>query len=83
MRDDRFEWDDRKAAANRRKHDVSFELARRAFDDFRAIDWLDVDEPDEDRILLTGLVDDVLFDCLFRGARISQTHHISQKGNRS
>jgi hypothetical protein len=29
----RFEWDDRKAAANRRKHGVSFEDAITAFDD--------------------------------------------------
>jgi uncharacterized DUF497 family protein len=30
---DRFEWDDRKAAANLKKHGVSFELATLAFDD--------------------------------------------------
>ena len=30
------------------------------FDDPNAIDRLDLDEPDEDRELITGLVDDVL-----------------------
>ena len=29
----RFEWDERKARANRAKHGVSFDLAREAFDD--------------------------------------------------
>lgn len=29
----RFDWDDRKAAANQRKHGLSFELAITAFDD--------------------------------------------------
>lgn len=33
MRDDRFEWDDEKAATNYVDHDVSFELAKLAFDD--------------------------------------------------
>ena len=33
MRDDEFEWDDRKAARNRAQHDVSFETARLAFND--------------------------------------------------
>lgn len=33
MRDDEFEWDDRKAARNLREHGVSFEEARQAFDD--------------------------------------------------
>jgi uncharacterized DUF497 family protein len=28
-----FEWDERKAAANRRKHGISFENAMQAFDD--------------------------------------------------
>ena len=30
MRDDRFEWDDAKAASNARKHGVTFETAREA-----------------------------------------------------
>lgn len=56
MRDEEFEWDDRKAARNRRVHRVTFELARLVFADSRAIDRLDLDEPAEDRTLLTGLV---------------------------
>jgi hypothetical protein len=38
----RFEWDERKATVNRRKHGVSFEEARTAFED-------------EDRFVLLGL----------------------------
>lgn len=48
MRDDRFEWDDRKAASNLRKHGVSFEDARLAFDDAAGFDEDDAD-PDEER----------------------------------
>ena len=50
MRDDRFEWDDRKAASNLRKHKLSFEVAREAFETDLFIDTLD-DDPDEDRYL--------------------------------
>ncbi|WP_309681002.1 BrnT family toxin [Polaromonas sp.] len=51
-----FEWDDRKAAANARKHGVSFEEARSVFVDERAklIDDPDHSE-DEDRFVLLGL----------------------------
>jgi len=33
----RFEWDEAKNRANRRKHGVSFELAQRVFDDPNAL----------------------------------------------
>jgi uncharacterized DUF497 family protein len=71
MRDDEFEWDDRKAKRNAQAHGVTFELARLVFDDANAIDWLDLDEIDEDRVLITGLVGDVLLTVCFvlRGAR--------------
>jgi uncharacterized DUF497 family protein len=65
MRDDEFEWDDRKAKRNERQHGVTFELARLVFDDPDAIDRLDLDEPDEDRELITGLVGDVLLTVCF------------------
>ena len=71
MRDANFEWDDRKAAGNLRKHEVSFAAARDVFADLRAIDKLDVDEADEDRILLTGMVNEELITVCFveRGYR--------------
>ena len=51
-----FEWDPVKAAANLRKHKVSFEDARTVFSDERA---LLIDDPDhsddEDRFVLLGL----------------------------
>src|ERR1043166_1887806 len=65
MRDDEFEWDDRKAKQNERQHGVTFELARLVFDDPNAVDRLDLDEPDEDRELITGLVGDVLLTVCF------------------
>ena len=52
----RFEWDPRKAAANRKKHGVSFEDAQSVFSDERA---RLIDDPDhseeEDRFVLLGL----------------------------
>jgi uncharacterized protein len=52
----RFEWDDRKAAANLKKHKVSFEEAKTVFVDecAKLIDDPDHSE-DEDRFVLLGL----------------------------
>ena len=52
----RFEWDERKATANAKKHGVSFEEARSVFFDERArlIDDPDHSE-DEERYILLGL----------------------------
>lgn len=51
-----FEWDERKATANVKKHGVSFEEAKSAFYDERA---KLIDDPDpsgeEDRFVLLGL----------------------------
>lgn len=51
-----FEWDERKAAANAKKHGVSFEEAKSIFVDENAklIDDPDHSE-DEDRFVLLGL----------------------------
>ena len=56
MRRLRFEWNDRKAADNARKHGVTFEEARSVFFDERArlIDDPDHSE-DEERFVLLGL----------------------------
>jgi uncharacterized DUF497 family protein len=52
----RFEWDDRKAAVNRRKHGVSFEEARTVFFDESALLRPDDDHSeDEARFVLLGL----------------------------
>lgn len=52
----RFEWDPRKAAANLRKHGLSFEEARSVFLDEEALLLPDEDHSgDEDRFLLLGL----------------------------
>jgi uncharacterized protein len=73
MQDDDFEWDDRKAAANARKHAVTFEMARDVFKDPFAIDELD-DRSDlgEIRFVTTGLVEGRLLFVAYtmRGERI-------------
>ncbi|MBB4846114.1 uncharacterized DUF497 family protein [Paucibacter oligotrophus] len=52
----RFEWDEQKAAANAKKHGVTFEEARSVFVDERAklIDDPDHSE-DEERFVILGL----------------------------
>jgi uncharacterized protein len=52
----RFEWDEKKNAANRRKHGVSFEEARTAFLDDNARVIPDPNHSEgEDRFVLIGL----------------------------
>ena len=61
MRDDEFEWDDSKAAANLRDHQTSFDAARLAFDDVFAVEREDRREDyGEDRYSLLGMVEDRL-----------------------
>ncbi len=55
----RFEWDEKKSRSNRAKHKVSFERARRVFDDPRHISLRD-DREGEQRWLTFGLVDGVV-----------------------
>ncbi len=56
MNDLRFEWDNRKAAANLRKHGVSFDEAKTVFADEYAVLFMDDKHSvDEDRCLLLGL----------------------------
>jgi len=45
MRDEQFEWDDAKAASNFKKHAVTFDTAREAFDEPH---WVEVDDFDHD-----------------------------------
>jgi len=51
----RFDWDPRKAAANERKHGVTFEEARTVFFDEQGLLAADDDEEEEDRFVLLGL----------------------------
>lgn len=57
MFDAHFEWDDAKAARNWLHHGVTFDMARDAFRDAFAIEWLD-DRHDagEPRFALLGMV---------------------------
>jgi uncharacterized DUF497 family protein len=57
MIDEKFEWDDDKALENLKKHEVSFESARRVFDDVFGVGYLD-DREDygEERWIRLGMV---------------------------
>jgi len=62
MRDDEFEWDDRKAAQNLAKHKFSFADARNVFaDPYRVERADDRQSYDEDRYSVLGMVRDKLF----------------------
>ena len=58
MNDDTFEWDDEKAAQNFADHGVSFETAKKVFEDPFATERLD-DREDygEDRYSIIGMVE--------------------------
>ena len=51
-----FDWDDQKAAANLRKHDVAFEIAAKVWDDPRHLVVFDRREAGEERWHAIGLV---------------------------
>ena len=73
MQDDEFEWDDVKAARNWRDHAVTFDMARDAFDDAFAIDWIDDrQEATEPRTNMLAAVADRILHITFtlRGERI-------------
>ena len=51
-----FEWDNRKAELNKKKHGVSFEEAATVFDDADALQIFDPDHSEEeDRFILLGM----------------------------
>ena len=57
-----FEWDEKKAALNWKKHGVTFETAARVFDDENRIELYDSDHSTgEDRYHTIGMVDYILF----------------------
>ncbi|MGO9018973.1 MAG: BrnT family toxin [Syntrophobacteraceae bacterium] len=56
-----FEWDEKKATINQRKHGVSFEVAARVFLDPNRIEaYDDCEEYGEDRWKTVGMVDPVV-----------------------
>jgi hypothetical protein len=58
MQDDHFEWDDAKAVRNWRNHGVTFEMAREAFKDMFAVEWVDRGHGDaEERLAMLAMVE--------------------------
>ena len=56
MKDIDFEWDERKASTNLKKHGVSFEEAKSVFYDENGLHMADPDHSrDEDRFVLIGM----------------------------
>ena len=49
MKSDDFEWDDSKAASNRRRHKITFEQAREVFADPFIIEWVEEGQDDHER----------------------------------
>ena len=71
MRDDEFEWHDKKAASNLREYGVAFEQARASFYDPDCINREDPD-PDEERYSRLCRLDDRVFVVVWtqRGNRV-------------
>ena len=58
----KFEWDEEKAAANKKKHGVTFEIAARVFFDENRIEFYDKEHSEnEDRYYTIGMAGNVLF----------------------
>jgi uncharacterized protein len=77
-----FEWDKRKAAINKRKHGVSFELAARVFHDPNRIEaYDDLGDHREDRWITVGMVDPILLAVVYtvRGAEDQAIRLISAR----
>lgn len=56
MNDILFDWDKRKAAANKKKHGISFDEASTVFYDDDALEFYDPEHSeDEDRFIMLGL----------------------------
>jgi uncharacterized DUF497 family protein len=55
MHEIKFEWDAGKKKSNLRKHGISFEEARTAFSDEKAVQFFDPDHSEEDRFILLGM----------------------------
>ena len=73
MRDDLFEWDEDKAAANWRRHGVAFHQVLKIFRDAFAIERVDAREDyGEERINRIGMCDDLILHVTYteRGERI-------------
>ena len=61
MKSDDFEWDDAKAASNRRHHKITFEQAREVFADPFIIEWINEGQDEhEQRFSALGLVENRL-----------------------
>ena len=57
-----FEWDEDKNAGNKRKHKISFELAKHVFDDPNVLEIYDFEHSvTEDRYIALGMVGDILY----------------------
>jgi uncharacterized DUF497 family protein len=72
MDEDEFEWNAAKAESNLVRHGVSFEAARRVFDDAFAFERCDFDSAEgEIRYVITGMVNDVILTVVYteRGER--------------
>lgn len=57
------EWDDKKNSINKKKHGISFESAALVFADMDRVEYYDMEHStiDEDRYVVIGSVQDVLF----------------------
>jgi uncharacterized DUF497 family protein len=75
----RFEWDEKKGRSNRAKHGVSFETAKRAFEDPNLITRQDREVEDEQRWQTIGYAEGVLtvaHTAMELGGRRDHPHHL-------
>jgi uncharacterized DUF497 family protein len=79
MEDETFEWADSKAESNSRKHGITFDAARRIFDDAFAYDRFDTRlDYGEDRFVITGMVNGTILTAAYT-VRDGRTRIISAR----
>ncbi|MBU3950290.1 MAG: BrnT family toxin [Proteobacteria bacterium] len=59
-----FEWDDNKNVSNKMKHGISFEEAKRLWNDPFRVE-IQISFPDEDRSILIGRMDNKIWTAVF------------------
>jgi hypothetical protein len=55
-----FNWDENKNKKNKQKHKISFELAKKVFDDRHLLSWLDNKGENEERWINLGCIDGLI-----------------------
>ena len=72
----RFEWDEAKNKANRRKHDIDFETAKLVFDDPNCVSFVESVKDGEERWHAIGMIEDIIVLVVVHTYRLERSDEI-------